>query len=536
MTRGGLSGRAALALACAGLGLAAPPAPAAPGLETIMQDDALLLHRPPAEVAATLDTMAGLGVDRVRATAVWSEIAPAADAAERPAFEAADPGAYPAGAWERLDALVRLAGARGLALDLDVGFWAPRWATRSTRPGRAVRAIDPGEFAHFARAVATRYSGAYAPPRTEGAPVRARSVVAVFLEAIFGDGRPRSFPVLPPPEGPLPPVRMYTVHNEPNHPGFLLPQWSRGRPRSPALYRRMVRAAHAAIKGVDPRNVVLVGATSSIGGDDHGGGVPPLRFLRELACVDRRLRPLRTKECRRHRPVPGDGWAHHPYSLRAPPGEPAAGADEVGIADLPRLTALLDRLVDARRLAPGLRDVWLTEFGYETNDLVRSKPFSAADQARFLPWAEHLAWRTPGVRSFAQFLLRDVNTAGALRQGPRGRAPGSWQTGLVREDGRPKPALASFAVALRVSAPAGVRASRATPAEAWGHVRAAREPTQVRLQLRRPGGWRTVAATRTDARGFFTVAAPLAAGAVCRVLRRTAQGWQPGPAVRVGPR
>ncbi|MDP9385861.1 MAG: hypothetical protein M3P50_11635, partial [Actinomycetota bacterium] len=145
--------------ACVLLGLLAVPpgAHAGAGMETIMQDDALLLHRSPAEVGATLDTMAGLGVDRIRATAVWSEIAPAADARARPAFDARDPAAYPARAWDRLDTLVRLATARGLAMDLDVGFWAPLWATRQARPARAVREIDAGEFGLFAHAVATRY-------------------------------------------------------------------------------------------------------------------------------------------------------------------------------------------------------------------------------------------------------------------------------------------------------------------------------------------------------------------------------------------
>lgn len=517
--------RAKAAIACALLVLLAPCSSlAAGGMETIMQDDALLLHRPPAEVAATLDTMAGLGVDRVRATAVWSEIAPAADAHRRPAFDAGDPGAYPAAAWDRLDTLVRLATQRGLALDLDVGFWAPLWATRQARPGRAVREIDADELGKFALAVARRYSGAYVPEPRLGAPAAPPSHDAAFLERLFGGGHP-STARADGPRGPLPAVRMYTVHNEPNHPAFLRPQWVRGRPRSPALYRRMVRSAHAAIKGVDPANVVLVGATSSIGGDDRDprGGVAPLRFLRELACVDGRLRPLRDRGCRRYRRLPGDGWAHHPYSLYKRPDVPSARADEVSISDLGRLTELLDRLADRGRLAPGLRDVWLTEFGYETNDLVTSKPFTAAEQARFLPWSEHLAWRAPRVRSFAQFLLRDTNTAGALRQGPRGRAHGSWQTGLLREDGQPKPALETFRTALW-----------ADGETVWGHVRPARSALEVGVEARAPGrtDWRTIARARTDDRGFFTVHAPTVPGAAYRVRWPAEGGRRDGRVLR----
>src|SRR3954471_6790960 len=74
-------------------------------LETALQDDALLLHRPPIIVRQTMRTIAALGVDRVRLTAGWSAIAPAPRAARRPGapFAPPDPSTYPHGAWERLD-------------------------------------------------------------------------------------------------------------------------------------------------------------------------------------------------------------------------------------------------------------------------------------------------------------------------------------------------------------------------------------------------------------------------------------------------
>ncbi|MEA2141918.1 MAG: hypothetical protein QOI64_348, partial [Solirubrobacteraceae bacterium] len=42
------------------------------GLETILQDDGLLLYRPQAEVEAAAARMRELGIDRVRITASWS--------------------------------------------------------------------------------------------------------------------------------------------------------------------------------------------------------------------------------------------------------------------------------------------------------------------------------------------------------------------------------------------------------------------------------------------------------------------------------
>src|SRR3954465_4379431 len=52
-----------------------------PGLETIIQDDGLLLFRPAAEVRAAVARMKALGVDRVRITAGWSSLTRAPDAA-----------------------------------------------------------------------------------------------------------------------------------------------------------------------------------------------------------------------------------------------------------------------------------------------------------------------------------------------------------------------------------------------------------------------------------------------------------------------
>src|SRR5689334_2217871 len=50
-----------------------------PGLmESIFQDDQLLVDSPAPVVTRTLDTLRSLGVDRVRITVLWASIAPAA--------------------------------------------------------------------------------------------------------------------------------------------------------------------------------------------------------------------------------------------------------------------------------------------------------------------------------------------------------------------------------------------------------------------------------------------------------------------------
>ena len=153
----------------------------------------------------TARTIAALGVDRVRLTAGWSAIAPSPRDRAKPGFDATNPAAYPRGAWDRLDTAVDAARAAGLKVMLDIGFWAPRWAVRkpSPNPDRQRYAPNPAMFADFATAVVRRYGAV---------------------------------------------VRLYTPWNEPNHPSFLAPQWRRGRPLSPHVYRAMYTAAYAAMR------------------------------------------------------------------------------------------------------------------------------------------------------------------------------------------------------------------------------------------------------------------------------------------------
>ncbi|HEV2776248.1 MAG TPA: cellulase family glycosylhydrolase, partial [Solirubrobacteraceae bacterium] len=296
---------------------------------TVVQDDAELLHRTPARIAATLDDMREIGVDWVRVTAGWAVIAPAPRSTRRPRFDAADPGAYPPRAWDALDHVYASVRRRGMRPAIDIAFWAPRWAVArpSRRTDRERDTIAAGAYADFAEAVARRYPQAVA----------------------------------------------FTVWNEPNHNAFLLPQWERAgagwRPSSPHLYRAMVQAAVPAIEAAAPDAIVLIGATSSVGaahGNSANDRMAPLTFLREMACVDERLRPLTRPECRDFEALPGDGWSHHPYSLELAPWQPDPSADNVRIADLDRLTSLLRRLHLLGRTRRDL-PLYLTEAGYQTD-------------------------------------------------------------------------------------------------------------------------------------------------------------------------
>ena len=169
------------------------------------------------------------------------------------------------------------------------------------------------------------------------------------------------------------------------------------------------------------------------------------------------------------------------------------------MADLDRLTSLLHRLHEDGRTREDL-PLYLTESGYQTSPPDPTWDVSLADQARWLPEAEQIARRQPSLRSVSQFLVRDL---------PSGRGPSlrirwrDYQSGLRFEDGRAKPARASFAL--------GLVAHRASPGRVafWGLVRPGAGRRAVRIAVREPDGrWRTIGRARTGLDG--TVAMTIA--------------------------
>jgi hypothetical protein len=477
-------------LVLAGLAAAAIPAAAQAAVppQTILQDDATLLHGGDQGVKDAMAQLHDLGVDHVRLTAGWSVIAPQPDAPVRPDFDDTDPAAYPAAAWANLDRAVRDAHDAGLAVMIDIAFWAPRWATRDdpSATGRLRTDIDPEAYARFAKAVATRYAGGYTPPAPHGTPP-APPRDDDFLAGLLGARSSGPSEAKPDPGvAPLPAADVFTIWNEPNHPGFVMPQWERRGsgwwPRSADVYRAMVRAAYPAIKAAAPGGTVLIGATSSMGSSTPGrSGVPPLAFIRALACVDARWRPITTGSCAGYTTLPGDGWSHHPYSLHTVPEAQPLNRDKLPVASTPRLLAALRRLVRDGRLAPGAEQVWMTEYGYETSPPDPQAPFSPAEQANLLARAERLGTADPAVRSWPQFLLRDRPSGPA---GPRMRVAGDWQTGLEDEHGNPKPAYAAF----RTPVVAQCRGGRVLVWGRWRDVPGA----VAQVERATPAGWTPV--------------------------------------------
>jgi hypothetical protein len=427
-----------------------------------------------------------------------------------------------------LDAAVRAAADAGIGVMIDPAFSAPLWATSGLRPHPQApgywynRDIDVRQAAAWEGMLAARYSGRYTPPGEHS---------------------------------PLPRASAFTLWNEPNLQSEITPQWRAGVPVSADWARTLAQLAYPAIKRQSPTAAVLIGNTSDAGSDAEqpGAGVAPLAFIRRLACVDRRLQPVGDGSCAHFVPVPADGYAHHPYERDALPWV-RSGAGQAGWAqmgDLPQLQVLLDRLVVLGRLAPGAGALWLTEQGYASNGELRDMPWSEPQQAALNADAEYLAWRNPQTASFAQFLLRDTLTRETLAlrartASPHVLVPGTWSTGLIREDLRPKPAWSMFRdpVVARVlgAVTGGFRtlpdagpgpAPLGAGLEIWGHARPARAALPVEIEMASGSGPRTVWTGFSAPDGTFDVDVPVPVP-LAPVRYRWAQGdeWQSSPWVQ----
>jgi hypothetical protein len=293
---------------------------------------------------------------------------------------------------------------------------------------------------------------------------------------------------------------------------------------------------------VDASDRVLIGGTAANGSTTPGqGNVGPIQFLKSLACVDSHLLPLPIPECSGYTPLKADGYAHHPYSMQTTPAALAVGPASVPLSEASRLETLLHVLALTGRFSRDL-PLYETEYGYETNPPDPFAPFTPMDQARFIGWSDYLAWRDPGTRMFAQFLLRD-SPQKAGRAGSR-KGWSGYQTGLYYADGRPKPAAQAF----RLPFWAQRIALDPHTVMLFGQVRAPHSGAQW-VQVEQLGAdgrsWGPVTTVKptcasqreflTDSAGYFQTAAPADRGATMRLAWHKADGsWEYGVPISPG--
>src|SRR5262249_33187692 len=134
-------------------------------------------------------------------------------------------------------------------------------------------------------------------------------------------------------------VRRWTIWNEPNQPVSLAAT-------TPRLYvTRLLDPAYAAIHRANRNALVAGGVTAPRG---NVGGVGPLAWIRGMKAAHAKL----------------DAYASNPSPPRPGIESPLQGAcaacDVISMANLDRL------LAEVRRDFGG-KQIWLTEYGYQTN-------------------------------------------------------------------------------------------------------------------------------------------------------------------------
>jgi len=340
----------------------------------------------------TLDEIRAFGVDRVRVLVYWQSYAPAPKSKTRPSFDATDPAAYPAGAWDQLDGLFTSAGARGISVQLTLTGPVPKWATAKKRDN--LTKPSPKEFQAFATAVGRRY----------------------------GDR-----------------VNQWSIWNEPNHPQFLRPQFVKKEAKSPRIYRNLYLAGQRGLAASgNGGDTLLFGETAPRGTPRV---VAPLAFLRGALCLNKSYK--RKGKCGR---ITTSGYAHHAYTTRVGPRFRPPDADDVTIGVLSRLTTALNRAGKAGAITRGL-GIYLTEFG------IQSTPdplgVSLTQQAEYNAIAEHMAFVNTRVRSFSQYLLGDDKPRKARSRVER---YGGFESGLRRANGKAKPSYDAFRLPLAAEA------------------------------------------------------------------------------------
>jgi hypothetical protein len=425
---------------------------------------------------ANMNLLHRLGVGVVRLDMNWAAVAPDSPSLHKPAFDGADPNAYPATSWAKYDAIIRGLTTRHIGIDLALIGPPPLWAEGRGAPSPTTQPEwkpDAGDYADWVHAVATRYSGHFTAP---------------------GASRP------------LPRIDFWSVWNEPNIGTNLGPEVTHSGSAievSPKLYRDLLNGAWSSLQVTGHgHDRVLIGELAPAGVMKGAPGLfnamAPLRFLRALYCVDAGYRQLRGTEARQRgcptTPAasarfatqnPGlfkaSGFAVHPYGFTslAPnvriPNEP----DYAELAAMPTLESTLDRLQRVYRSDTKF-PIWSTEFGFITNPPNNQYTITPALAAYYLNWAEYITWQDPRIKSFDNFLITD----------PPGTAV--FATGLKTAAGQPKPAFDAFRMPLYLPV---TRTAAKHPLLVWGDVRPAPDAArrthrrqQVEIQFKRARG------------------------------------------------
>jgi hypothetical protein len=282
--------------------------------------------------------------------------------------------------------------------------------------------------------------------------------------------------------GALPQVRYFQAWNEPTLSNYLSPQYSGGKPRSPAIYRGLLNEFFLGVHAAQPGAQVLTAGAGPYGGIDAAGNrrLRPLEFWRAVFCLKPNLKRGRCPERARF-----DILDHHPINTSGGPRRSALDPDDVSTPDMGSLRRVLRAAERQRTVLPARRHrpLWASEIWWASNPPEKAVGVAPAKHARWLEEALYVLWRE-GVRVVINLQIVDSEPQ-----------PGSrfYATGVYYRSGKAKPAARAWRFPF-------VSERRGSGIVAWGR---APEDGKLRIEVRRGDRWRTLRRLRVDAGEVF---------------------------------
>ena len=237
----------------------------------------------------------------------------------------------------------------------------------------------------------------------------------------------------------VPTIREYIVGNEPNLNRYWLPQFGpNGEDVAASSYVQLLARAYDLMKAAAPDVFIDGGSVSPRGIDRPGTGRDthsPTAFITDMGTAYRALK--------RNKPIM-DGFAFHPYGENSstPPTLVHTSGTSLGLADYPKLVALLGRAFDGTAQKGSKLPILYDEYGvdsqipvakrsfYGGTEPATTKPVTEGVQAAYYDEALRMAACQPTVRGFLIFHVTDENDYNR------------WQSGVYYADGTPKSTLA----------------------------------------------------------------------------------------------
>ena len=233
----------------------------------------------------------------------------------------------------------------------------------------------------------------------------------------------------------VPTIREYIIGNEPNLNRYWLPQFGpAGDDVAAPAYVQLLARAYDAMKAVAPDVFINGGSVSPRGIDRPGTGRDthsPTAFITDMGIAYRAMN--------RRKPIM-DGFAFHPYgeSSSTPPSLVHASGTSLGLADYPKLVALLGKAFNGTAQKGSTLPIVYDEYGVDSQipvakrsfyggvEPATTKPVTEGVQAAYYDEALHMAACQPTVRGFLIFHVTDETDHNR------------WQSGVYYADGTPK--------------------------------------------------------------------------------------------------